>query len=172
MATPQQIVPGTPLTAMPFYLVDANGNPVRGANPITVALQDASGTGTQIGHTDTVTLIASAALTTNTNSTLQTNYNYKGTVVFVNTGSFGSGASTITVTVQGYDPVSQSYYTILQSASLSGSTFYTLTVYPGCATVSNQVANLPLPHSWRVQAAASAWGTGGSTLGVACTLLA
>jgi hypothetical protein len=121
-------------------------------------------------NTDGVVLITSAALTTNTNASDQTNTYYRGVVVFVTTGSFGSGASTIVVTIEGKDSVSGNYYTILASASLTASTFTTLTIYPGAVAASNSIANALLPKTWRVKATASAWGTGGSTVGVSCAL--
>lgn len=123
-----------------------------------------------VGNADGVVLITSAALTTNTNASDQTNSRYKGVVVFITPGAFGSGASAVVVTIEGKDPVSGNYYTILASASLSANTFTTLTVFPGAVAVNNSIANAVLPKTWRVKATASNWGTGGSTLGVSCSL--
>lgn len=152
MSAAQQFLPTSPLVSQPVFQVDSSGN--------------AYG-----GNQDNVTLIASAALSATTVSNIQTNVNARGIVVFIAPGSFGSGASTITVKVQGYDPVSATFYDILTSASLSANTFATLTVYPGIGVTSNVSASTVLPRSWRISAQASAWGTGGSTLGVACSLI-
>jgi hypothetical protein len=138
--------------APPVYLVDASSG-----SPLT--------------NTDGVVLLASGAVTANSNSVLLTNYVARGVKVYIAPGNFGSGASTITVTIQGFDPVSASYFTILQSASLTASTFAVLTVYPGIAVTANVSASDVLPRSWRVSWQASSWGTGGSTLGIAAALI-
>ncbi len=125
----------------------------------------------QRGNLDGITLLASGSVTTNGNSADQTNYNGHGIKLFINPGTFGSGASAITVTLQGRDPVSGTYYTILQSASLTANTFAILSVFPGFATTANVSANDVLPRTWRVTWQATAWGTGGSTLGISCAII-
>jgi hypothetical protein len=120
---------------------------------------------------DNFVLLASGAVTANSNSFDAVNYNSKGLKLFIKTGAFGSGASAITVTIQGKDPVSNSYYTILTSASLTASTFTVLSVYPGLAVTANVSANDVLPRTWNVTYQASAWGTGGSVLGISCAMI-
>jgi hypothetical protein len=120
---------------------------------------------------DNITLLASGVITSNGNSIDQTNFNARGLKLFIAPGTFGAGASAITVTLQGKDPVSGSYYTILTSASLTASTFAVLSVYPGLTASANVTANDVLPRTWRVTYQASNWGTGGSTLGIACAVL-
>jgi hypothetical protein len=122
-------------------------------------------------NSDNITLLASAAITANSQSADQTNSRARGLKVFVATGSFGASESTMTVTIEGKDPVSGTYYTILQSASLSASTFTVLSVYPGLAASANVAANDVLPKTWRVKWNASNWGTGGSTLGISAALI-
>lgn len=122
-------------------------------------------------NTDNVTVITSAAQTTDVNSSDKTNTNCNGVNVYVNTGSFGVGATLVVATIQGKDPVSGTYYTILASAGLTASTFYVLQVYPGIVGATNTAANAALPKTWRVALTASAWGTGGSTVGVSAGLI-
>lgn len=122
-------------------------------------------------NVDNVALIASSAYTTTQTSADQLNYRGRGLVLFIKTGAFGSGASAITVTIQGKDPVSGSVYTILQSASLTASSFTVLRAYPGLTASANVTANDVLPKTWNVTAQASAWGTGGSVVGVACSVI-
>jgi hypothetical protein len=170
-------------------LVRYLGAAISASNPIASTLFDASGhqiafsASGQVGisnfatPTDNTVLITSTALSATTDSTDQTNTSYRGVYVYIATGTFGSGASAITVTIQGKDPVSNKYYPILTSASLvaskdpSNAPGNILLVYPGCTATTNQSVSQPLPKTWRVEAAASAWGTGGSTLGVACGYL-
>lgn len=122
-------------------------------------------------NSDNIVLLTSAAITANSNSTDQTNTSYRGIKVYLATGGFGASESTMTVTIQGKDPVSGNYFTILTSASLSASAFVVLTVYPGITASANVSASDVLPKSWRVSYAASNWGTGGSTLGIACAYI-
>lgn len=138
--------------APPFYLVDAiSGSPIY--------------------NQDGIVLLKSAAITANSNTDIQVNSFYRGIKVYIAPGSFGSGATAITVSVQCFDPVSLSFFTMLTSASLTASTFATLTVAPGITATSNVSAADVLPRSWRVAWAASNWGTGGSTLGISCALI-
>jgi hypothetical protein len=135
-----------------------------------IYLVDAA-SGMPLYNSDGVVLLASSAITANGNSELQLNSFARGVKLYVNPGTFGSGASAITVKVQGFDPVSRAYYDLLTSASLTASTFAVLTVYPGITVSSNVSVSDVLPRSWRVAWQASAWGTGGSTLGIAAALL-
>jgi hypothetical protein len=119
---------------------------------------------------DGIVLIDSAVLTQNTNSQTQKNTSYRGVRVHISPGTFGSGATAIQCTIKGYDPTSNTWYTILQSADLADSTFAQLHVYPGIAASNNVTANDVLPRQWRVELSATDWGTGGSTVGVSCAL--
>lgn len=185
--------------ARAIYLVDASGNPISSMNPAGVNISQIGSVSTQMassdgvatsnvleavpglyngagidrqrGNIDTYVLLASGTITGNSNSGDQINYNGRGIKLFVNSGAFGSGASTITVTLQGKDPVSGQYYTVLTSASLTASTFTVLSVYPGLTASANVTANDVLPRTFRVTYQASAWGTGGSTLGIACAII-
>lgn len=148
--------PGPGLTG----LVDVNGNPI-----------DLN------TNTDNYVLLASGVITTNGTSFDVPNTRCRGVKVYITTGAFGSGASAITVTIQGKDPVSNKYYNILTSASLvaskdiSNAAANLLTVYPELAAVANQIAQDVLPPTWRVIYQATGWGTGGSTLGIACAMI-
>lgn len=128
-------------------------------------------------NVDNYILLTSAAITANGNSFDAINYRGRGVKVFITTGAFGASESTMTVTIQGKDPVSGAYYTILTSAALTAnsnpnnSAGNILTVYPGLTPVANQVVSDVLPKTWRVSYSASNWGTGGSTLGIACAMI-
>lgn len=64
-----------------------------------------------------------------------------------------AGAFTFLVTIQGKDPISGKYYTILASASLTAQGTTTLTVYPGEATQAGVSQSDILPATWRVSVA-------------------
>lgn len=125
------------------------------------------------GNQDNITLLASAAITSNSQSADQTNYNARGVKVFIKTGSFGASESTMVVNVQVKDPVNGTYYTVLSSpaAGLSASSTYILTVYPGITVTANVSASDVISRTWRVSWSASNWGTGGSTLGISCAYI-
>jgi hypothetical protein len=99
------------------------------------------------------TLLASAARTVATNGSDQNNRNGKGCHLHINISAWTAGS--ITVTVQGKDPVSGTYYTILTSAALAAVGFITLRVYPGLTPVANLTENDILPRTWRVSVAVS-----------------
>lgn len=146
-------------------------NQLFGVAAVETCLYNGNGVDRQRGNIDNFVLQASGVITANGNSFDAVNYNGKGLKLFIKTGAFGSGASAITVTIQGKDPVSISYYSILTSASLTASTFTVLSVYPGLTASANVTANDVLPRTWNVAWNAANWGTGGSTLGISCAMI-
>lgn len=78
-------------------------------------------------------------------------------------------AGSLTVTIQGKDPTSGKYYTLLASAALAAVATTILTVFPGAAVTANLSANDMLPANWRVIAVAV---TGPITATIAASLLA
>ena len=56
----------------------------------------------------------------------------------------------VTVTIQGKDPISGKYYTILASAALAAAATTVLRVYPGLVAVANLTVNDVMPRHWRV----------------------
>ena len=151
----QALVRGSHLT--PVLVVGGDGNAVGPHDPISI-LADGS----------TVTANAD----TSPGAGDQASNGARGIMVFINPGAFGASESTMTVTIQGKDPQSGKYYTILQSASLTANTPVVLRVYPGLTASNNIAVSDLLPATWRVIYAASNWGTGGSALGIAAVLIA
>jgi hypothetical protein len=98
-------------------------------------------------------LILVGGQTASLNSADQVNPYGRGVVVFINVSLIGTGS--ITVTIQGKDPASGTYYTILASAAIVTSVFGTLTVYPGAAVTANVSANAVLPRQWRIAVTAN-----------------
>lgn len=91
--------------------------------------------------------------TVSVNSADQTNADGRGVKVGVNTSVIGTGS--ITVSIQGKDPGSGTYYTILASAAIITNVFTVYTVYPGVAAVTNVSASDVLPRVWRVSVTAN-----------------
>lgn len=98
-------------------------------------------------------LLASAARTATTASEDVTHADVIGGHFIVDVTAAGTG--TLTVTVQGKDPISGNYYTILASAALAATGTTPLRVFPGATAAANTVANDALPHTFRVNAAKS-----------------
>jgi hypothetical protein len=96
------------------------------------------------------TVLASAARTTSTNSSDQTNYNGAGATLTIDVTSVTDTPS-ITVAIKYKDTLSGKYVALLTSAAITAVGTYTLRVYPGCVAVANEVANAPLPRVWRAE---------------------
>lgn len=100
-------------------------------------------------------LFASAARTAaSVNTADQLNPSGKGAVVVIDVTTFTSG--TYTFTVQGRDPASGKYYTILASAALGATGTVVLRIYPGLTAAANLTVSDVLPTAWRVSAAGAA----------------
>jgi hypothetical protein len=112
--------------------------------------------------TSAITVSGASAQTIN--GATQTNYNHRGAIFGVNVSQL-SASTTIQFTVQGFDVVSGTWYTILQTAALSTTGFTQLTVYPGIASAANSAANSPLPRTFRVIAVIAGSGTATATVG-------
>ena len=97
---------------------------------------------------DTGALITASAATTTQNSPDQYNANFRGIKVVLSTTAIGTGS--ITLTIQGKDSVSGSYYTILAGAAVVTNTVNVYTVFPSAPATANVSANDFLPSAWRI----------------------
>ena len=100
---------------------------------------------------DNITLITASGVTTTQTSADQTNINARGCHVWIYITALTAGS--VTVTIQGKDPVSGQYLNILTSPALSATGFTALEVGPGIAVAANIAQSTQLPRTWRVQAA-------------------
>lgn len=71
-----------------------------------------------------------------------------GVKVVVVTTVIGTGS--ITVSIQGKDVASGTYYTILAGAAIVTNTTNVYTVFPGAPVAANVSANDALPYTWRI----------------------
>ena len=85
-------------------------------------------------NTDTGGILSGVGQTVTQNSLDQTNTDGRGLKLFVNMSLVGTGS--VTFTVQGKDPTSGTYYTILASAAIIANGFTVYTVYPGAHGVN------------------------------------
>ncbi len=86
------------------------------------------------------------------NSADMENEHGRGIQVVVRNTAGGGTSPTLTVTIQGKDPASGEYYTLLASTAIAAGTPATtvLTVYPGVAATNNVSAPNVLPTVWRI----------------------
>lgn len=123
-------------------------------------------TNNDLGAIATLTAASASGVTANL-----TNSGCSGVQVRINVTAITGTSPTLTVTVQGYDPASATYFTLLASAAISATGFTTLTIHPGTTAAANSVANTSVPAYWRVS-----YAIGGTTPAItgtisACTLV-
>lgn len=104
------------------------------------------------------TLALTAAGVGTTTAPYDVNPSHRGVTVVVNITAITGTTPTLTVSIVGHDPVSDTDYTLLTSAALAATGQTVLTVYPGCIAAANLTANAPLPNLWTVKAVVA--GTG------------
>ena len=95
----------------------------------------------------TITLNAAAASTVRSGDFAGAEY--RGVIVNINLTTVTT--ATVTITFEGKDPLSGTYYTVLASTGIVAAGFSTLSVYPGIAVTANVSANAPLPASWDIK---------------------
>lgn len=94
------------------------------------------------------TLLASAARTATASSADQVNYNGRGVHVALNVSSAGTGS--ITLKIEGKDPISGAYYTLLEGTAVTTNSLNLYKVYPGVTAAANAAASDVVPRTWRV----------------------
>lgn len=119
------------------------------------------------GTTDR-TLLASAVRNASNNSADFINFNHKGGFFFFDVTAV-PGAVTVTLNVQGKDPTSGTYFTILSSAAIVAVSFTVLRVFPALTAVATLTANDILPRIYRVTVTHS--GAGDFTYSVGNSLV-
>lgn len=121
------------------------------------------------------TLLASAARTATATSADQTNYNADGVAVFLNVTGNPGGAESLTINLQGKDPVSGAYFNIATTGAVivGANGIRLFMVHPGLVS-ADAPANTTfkggvLPRTWRVEVAHSAAGSW--TYSVGCSVI-
>lgn len=95
------------------------------------------------------------------------NHNCRGMHLVIDITAITGTTPTLTVTIEGKDPTSGKFYTILASAALNATGTTVLKVYPGLTAAANTVANDVIPRDFRVKAV-----VGGTTPAVTATISA
>lgn len=74
----------------------------------------------------------------------------RGLLCFIDITAISGTTPSLTVTVQGKDPVSGKYYTLLASAALNATGTTVLRIYPGLTAAANLTASDILPTDFRI----------------------
>lgn len=100
----------------------------------------------------TITVFSSLARTATPTPTDFANATWRGCVVTIDVTAADGTPPSVVFTLQGKDPVSGKYYTILASAAITGTGTTVLRVYPGLTASANAVVSDVLPPVFRVNA--------------------
>ena len=95
--------------------------------------------------------LPSGARTTTQNTGTRYNKNHRGLRATLVTTVVGSAA--LTLHIERYDKVSDSWIVLLSGAAVNTNTTNTYTVYPGATVTANVSANASLSPVWRVRIA-------------------
>lgn len=146
--------------------------PLNPPGAVTYSASSGGFTGEGTNQDGVVLLDGTAKTNANGAQANQTNLQHRGVFLFIVPGAFGGSASTIKITIQAVDPVSNTTIDLLQSAALAANTAVTMTVYPTVAASANVAVANVLPKTWRIVANATNWGSGGgSYVGVYASLV-
>ena len=100
-------------------------------------------------NSDIGAVVTLAAASASGNSAQLKSGQKKGVNVLVNITAITGTSPTLTVTIEGYDSASGTYYTLLESAALSAVGATLLTVYPGVTATANVSDSGHLPEFWQ-----------------------
>lgn len=103
-------------------------------------------------NVDGINLLTLTAAAASVNGADNQNPFAPGATIVVDITAITGTTPSLVITIEGKDPVSGKYYTILQSASLTAVGTTVLRVYPTLTAAANVTANSLLPKTYRVRA--------------------
>ena len=106
----------------------------------------------------TTSLLDSAARTATVSTPDQRSSLKRGTRLMIDV-TVVAGGENVRATIQGKDPISGKYYTIISTPEITSTGLVTLTVHPQIDTVANVSFNNILPDTWRAVVTHSAGGS-------------
>lgn len=116
---------------------------------------------TKNANSDNVTVLSVASGTTTQTSTDQANVNFRGAYIIVNVTTLTGTSPTLTPKIQGKDPVSGQYFSLLlATAAISAAGTFVYLIYPNAAAGAQgvtQSSGFSLPAHWNI--AMTAGGT-------------
>lgn len=121
----------------------------------SVTLRDIDGTPV---HNANGSVLQSAARTATNNSATFTNRTARSLHLIIDV-TVAPGGDTVTPKIEGYDPISGKFYTLLTGAAISTTGTNILKIGPGISASANAAAADFLPAYWRVVMTHSAAGS-------------
>ena len=118
-----------------------------------------------------IQVLTLTAATANANGSDFESRDCKGGFFFVNVTAVSGTNPTTTITVEGKDVASGTYYTIGATAALAGVTTGPLRIYPGLTAAANTVISDCLPATFRVRFTVGGTATPTITATVGCSLI-
>lgn len=155
--------------------INALAVPMAGSDGITAntvlvvghGLYNGSTIDQQRGNLDNIVVLASGARTTTQTQADQTNYNHRGIIAVLDMTTVGTGS--VTLEIDGKDPVSGKYYAILTGSAVSSNVTNIYRVYPGLTAAANATVNDVLPRTWRIKVTAN--NSNSAVYSVGCILI-
>jgi len=105
----------------------------------------------------TTALLDLAARTATVSTPDQTSKSFRGVKLLANVTAVAGGENVV-FTIQGKDPISGKYYSILSTPEITSTGLVVLTLHPSIVTLANVAFNNILPDTWRAVATHSAGG--------------
>lgn len=109
---------------------------------------------TKNANSDNITVLSIASGTTTQTSPDQTNTNFRGAYIIVNVTTLTGASPTLTPKIQGKDPVSGQYFSLLlATTAISAAGTFVYLIYPNAAAGTQgvtQSSGFALPHTWNV----------------------
>lgn len=120
--------------------------------PMPKALYNGTDFDLEEANRDGIQLLSAdlAAANANGNGPDQENPACNGIEVVIDITAISGASATLTVIVEGKDPRSGKYYTLLQSAGLTAVATTVLQIYPGITVTANVTASRALPRQFRI----------------------
>lgn len=106
----------------------------------------------QGNNVDGISLLALTAVSANTLGADQSNLHSSAITIVVDITAISGTGATLVVTLEGKDPISGKYFTILASAGLTAIGTTVLRVFPDATAAANLTLNSILPKTYRVRA--------------------
>lgn len=94
------------------------------------------------------TLLSSASRTTTQTSQDLMNHDCRGIIVVLDMTNVGTGS--VTLSIDGKDPVSGKYFNLLTGAAVTTNSTNVYRVYPGLTAAANAIVNDVLPRTYRI----------------------
>lgn len=134
-----------------------------GASPViaqVVATEDPPAGSGALGVivSGTTALLDLAARTATISTPDQISKTFRGVKLIANVTVIAGGENLV-FTIQGKDPISGKYYSILSTPEITSAGLVVLTVHPGLITVANVAFNNVIPDTWRAVVTHSAGGS-------------